>query len=48
MDMYKKHNVITYLGEWFGAPQQVRLSYALDEDKIEEGIDRIRTYLNSR
>ncbi len=44
-DMYRKHNVITYLGEWFGAPKRVRLSYALDADKIEEGLKRIAGYL---
>jgi aspartate aminotransferase len=44
-DLYKKHNVITYLGDWFGAPGRIRLSYALDEEKIEEGLKRIGKYL---
>ena len=29
-DLYNDYNVITYLGEWFGSPDRVRLSYALD------------------
>jgi aspartate aminotransferase len=44
-DMYRKHKVITYLGEWFGAPKRVRFSYALDADKIEEGLKRVGKYL---
>lgn len=47
-DLYKRYNVITYLGEWFGAPDRVRLSYALDAEKIEIGLDRISQYLKSR
>jgi len=45
-DMFHDHKVITYLGEWFGAPDRVRFSYALDVDKIEEGLDRVGKYLN--
>lgn len=45
-DLFKKHKVITYLGEWFGAPDRIRLSYALDVDKIEEGLKRIGKYLD--
>ena len=44
-NMFKKHKVITYLGEWFGAPNRVRFSYTLDTNKIEEGLKRIRKYL---
>jgi len=44
-DLYEKHKVITYLGEWFGAPGTIRLSYALDKEKIIEGIGRIKKYL---
>lgn len=47
-DLFDRHRVITYLGEWFGAPDRVRLSYALDVDKIEEGLGRIGEYLNER
>ncbi len=45
-NLFKKYNVITYLGDWFGAPGRIRLSYALDVDKIEEGLKRIEKYLN--
>ncbi len=47
MDMYRKHKVITYMGEWFGAPGRVRFSYALDEAKILEGLERVGKYLKS-
>jgi aspartate aminotransferase len=47
-DMYHDYKVITYLGEWFGAPDRVRFSYALDADKIEEGLERVGTYLRLR
>lgn len=40
--LYQEYKVITYLGEWFGAPDRIRLSYALDVKQIEEGLDRIR------
>ena len=47
-EMFERHQVITYLGDWFGAPDRVRLSYALDADKIEAGLERIGTYLSRR
>lgn len=40
--LYQKHKVITYLGEWFGAPDRIRLSYALDAKQIQEGLARIK------
>ena len=40
--LYNDFKVITYLGEWFGAPDRIRLSYALDINQIEEGLDRVR------
>ena len=43
--LYEKYQVITYLGEWFGAPGRVRLSYALDKSQIEEGLNRIESVL---
>jgi aspartate/methionine/tyrosine aminotransferase len=43
--LYVDHNVIVYLGEWFGAPQRIRLSYALEEAEIEEGLSRIQRCL---
>ena len=47
-EMFHDYKVITYLGEWFGAPDRVRFSYALDVDKIEEGLGRVGKYLKSR
>ena len=47
-DLYERYKVITYLGEWFGSPDRVRLSYALDVEKIEVGLERIGHYLKSR
>lgn len=46
-ELFKKHKVITYLGEWFGAPDSIRLSYALDKEKIEEGLEKIGKYLGA-
>lgn len=46
-ELYKKYNVITYLGDWFGAPDRIRLSYALDKKEIEEGLKRIGKYLKT-
>ena len=40
--LYYEHQVIAYLGEWFGAPDRIRLSYALDAKQIEEGLGRIK------
>ena len=39
--LYQDYQIITYLGEWFGAPDHIRLSYALDRKLIEEGLNRI-------
>src|SRR3989344_1230339 len=44
-DLFYDHKVIVYNGSWFGAPDRIRLSYALDTDKIQEGLRRIETYL---
>ncbi|OGZ17572.1 MAG: hypothetical protein A2Z78_01225 [Candidatus Nealsonbacteria bacterium RBG_13_36_15] len=44
-NMFKKYKVITYLGEWFGANDRVRFSYALDINKIKEGLKRVKKYL---
>ena len=46
--MFHKYKVITYLGEWFGDPERVRFSYALDVDKIEEGLKRVKRYLEEK
>jgi aspartate aminotransferase len=39
--LFQDFKVITYLGEWFGAPDRVRFSYALDIAQIEEGLGRV-------
>jgi aspartate aminotransferase len=44
-NLFKRHKVVTYLGEWFGVQDRIRLSYALKAQKIKEGIKRIRDYL---
>ncbi|MEK7503859.1 MAG: pyridoxal phosphate-dependent aminotransferase [Patescibacteria group bacterium] len=44
-EMFKKHKVITYPGDWFGASDRVRFSYALDAAKIKEGLKRVKNYL---
>ncbi len=47
-DLYKDYDVITYLGDWFGSPGRVRFSYALDVDKIEKGLSKIKDYLQTK
>jgi len=44
-DLYYKYKLIVYNGAWFGAPERIRLSYALSEEKIKEGLKRIKKYL---
>ncbi len=44
-DLYFNYQIITYNGEWFGAPDRLRFSYALDISKIEEGLKRVGTFL---
>ena len=39
--LYHDYKVIAYIGDWFGAPDHIRLSYALDANLIEEGLNRI-------
>ena len=39
--LFTDHQVIVYLGEWFGAPDRIRLSYALAEEQIREGLTKI-------
>ncbi len=43
-DLYKE-NVILYNGKWFGAPNRIRLSYAIDKEKIKDGLKKIKKYL---
>ncbi|OQA55951.1 MAG: Aspartate aminotransferase [Candidatus Omnitrophica bacterium ADurb.Bin277] len=40
--LVQEYKVIAYLGEWFGAPDRLRFSYALDIKQIEEGLNRIQ------
>ena len=44
-DLYYKYQMITYDGTWFGDRERVRFSYALDVEKIKEGIKRLKKYL---
>lgn len=46
-NMFKKYKVITYPGEWFGSDDRVRFSYALDINKINKGLERVRNYLET-
>lgn len=47
-ELYYKYNIITYDGAWFGEPDRVRFSYALDVEKIQEGLKRLKTFLENR
>jgi len=40
--LFYEYKVIFYLGEWFGAPDRIRLSYALDEKEIDKGLELIK------
>lgn len=44
-DLYYNHKIITYNGQWFGAEDRLRFSYALDTKKIEEGLRRVGEFL---
>lgn len=44
-DLYYKYKIITYDGAWFGAPDRLRFSYALDASKIQEGLRRLKQFL---
>ncbi len=44
-DLYYKYQIITYDGAWFGAPDHLRFSYALDASKITEGLRRLKEFL---
>lgn len=47
-DLFYEHDVIVYDGAWFGAPGRIRLSYALDLSRIQEGLSRIEEYLKGK
>ena len=44
--LFLKYKVITYLGDWFGAPGRIRLSYALDKEEIRTGLGKIAACLD--
>lgn len=44
-ELFNNYGVIVYRGEWFGEADHIRLSYALDKVKMEEGLRIIRYYL---
>jgi len=44
-ELYYKYQLIAYDGAWFGEPDRVRFSYALDVEKIQEGLKRLKLYL---
>ncbi|MEN9560979.1 MAG: hypothetical protein RIQ56_252, partial [Candidatus Parcubacteria bacterium] len=44
-DLFYNYDIITYDGVWFGAPDRLRFSYALDLKKIEEGLRRVGMFL---
>jgi aspartate aminotransferase len=46
--LLEKERVVTVPGEAFGAPTNIRLSYACSEADIEEGCARIRRFVESR
>lgn len=46
-DLYHAYRLITYDGTWFGAPDRLRFSFALDAAKIEEGLRRLGKFLQT-
>ncbi len=44
-DLFYNYKMITYDGTWFGSPDRLRFSYALDETKIAEGLTRLGRFL---
>ena len=46
-DLYYKYDMITYDGAWFGAPDHLRFSYALEAPRIEEGLSRLKQFLET-
>lgn len=44
-DLYYKYKMIVYDGTWFGDSERVRFSYALDIEKMQEGLKRLKEYL---
>lgn len=46
-DLYYNYHLITYDGAWFGAPNHIRFSYALDAERITEGLARLKTFFDT-
>lgn len=46
-NLFKKHKVITYPGDWFGADDRIRLSYALSKEKIKRGLEIIGDFIKN-
>ena len=46
-DLYHKYKLITYDGNWFGAKNRIRLSYAIDKNLIKEGLKRITAFMKN-
>lgn len=44
-DLYYNYHMVAYDGNWFGAPDSMRLSYALETERIEEGLKRLKQFL---
>ena len=47
-ELFFNHRIIVYDGAWFGAPDRIRLSYALKLTKIKEGLSRINEYVKGK
>lgn len=47
-DLLNQHHVVTVPGEAFGAPGFFRMSYAVSESKLLEGLDRIQKFWMSK
>lgn len=47
-DLFYDHDTIVYDGAWFGAPGRIRLSYALELPRIQEGLARIGEYIKGK
>ena len=47
-DLYYNYKIIAYNGNWFGSNEQVRFSYALSLSQINEGLERLQTYLDEK
>jgi aspartate aminotransferase len=47
-ELLEKERVVTVPGEAFGAPTNIRLSYACSESDIEEGCARIKRFVEAR